>query len=97
MEVGWKTGNTATRCFTNYNNEAVLTTNCDGTLTQYSLNKQKTQWKIKEPNTQFLCAAYKINGTSFVAGDNLGNIRVYDEETKKLIHTYLNSQLKAFS
>ncbi len=43
---------------------------------------------MKEPNTQFLCAAYKINGNAFVAGDHEGIIRVYDEETKKLIHTY---------
>ena len=71
-----------------YNEEVILATNCDGTLTQYSLSKQKATWKFKEPNTQFLCGAYKPSGNAFVVGDHSGNIRVYDEETKKLLHKY---------
>ena len=69
-------------------NEMLLTTNCDGSLTGFSLRSKKVKWKIQEKSSNFLCADYKNAGNGFIVGDHKGNISIYDEETTQVVRCY---------
>lgn len=57
---------------TDLDSQLMVTTNCDGTISGFSLKRNKIEWKINEVNKMWLCCDYQPEGKGFAVGDSNG-------------------------
>lgn len=64
--------------------------NAEGTIKSFSVNSGKEifELRVDDPSSQFLCLDYDLDYSSIAAGDNHGNIFIFDEVTQKLVNKF---------
>jgi|TARA_B110001450_G_scaffold237914_1_gene244544 WD40 repeat protein len=64
----------------------VISVNANGALQHWHTTSGKLLHQVYDELNQLMCCDYNNDGTQFLSGGSDAVVRVYDEQTRQLVH-----------